>query len=259
MTLLVHDRIEQGEVSFNASFKNMSRKNFIPGALYIRPSEVLKARSAADLFPMRYQSQMTAAVALIVALDVHLPLDFYLMGGDYSVGEDAARTDWDIFYRAYEIFTTGRKEFRSRRRFSKRQSRNSVDEIDTVWHIITSKSWAEASGFLQAKLIGDSYYELDRIVHDQKLIVEGEQRDDLVAELDRLLYRCDRSGRYPGVPFSQVCDGVSGADEALCGETGYPRCHPTSFSSPRTSACRWRRGVTSFGTAGTRATAQTAS
>ncbi|KAK3760850.1 hypothetical protein RRG08_034692 [Elysia crispata] len=133
ITLLVLDQPDQGEIVFKASFKNITRKYFTPEMLYKRPEEVFIAQSAADFFPLYYQSNMFSVVPLIVTIDVQLPLSFFLMGGEYPMPKQATQTDWYIFYRVFQIFTTGQQKFRSRRRFSKRRSRNSVDEIDAVW------------------------------------------------------------------------------------------------------------------------------
>ena len=111
----------------------MLGKKFTTESLYTRATYIWKVGSAADFSPPFYQSHFYRSTPLIVAIDVRLPRLFYRMGGQFPIPTKKARTNWNIFYKVYEIFTKGQEEsFKPQRSFSKRESRNSMDEIDSV-------------------------------------------------------------------------------------------------------------------------------
>ena len=133
VTLLFFDRHQQGEFVFRVAIRDAPRKTFTTESLYARATDIWKVGSAAEFFPTFYQSQFYSVAPLIIAVDVRLPRLFYRMGGQFPIPTEEARTDWEIFYKVYEIFTTGQeKSFKPQRSFSKRGSKNSVDETDSV-------------------------------------------------------------------------------------------------------------------------------
>ena len=133
MTLLYFDRHQQGEFVFRVAIRDALRKKFTTESLYTRATDIWKVGSAADFFPPFYQSIYYSVQPLIVAIDVRLPHFFYWRGGQFPIPTTETRMGWEIFYKVYEIFTTGQEEsFKPQRSFSKPESKGSVDEIDSV-------------------------------------------------------------------------------------------------------------------------------
>ena len=133
MTLLYFDRHQQGEFVFRVAIRDALRNKFTAVSLYTRATDIWKDGSAADFFPPFYQSEFYYVSPLIVALDVRLPHLFYWMGAQFPIPTTEDRTGREVFYKVYEIFTTGQEElFKPQRSFSKRESKDSLDEIDSV-------------------------------------------------------------------------------------------------------------------------------